>query len=89
MDLKIVIDFSLLLAVTIGLVEVVKRLGLNAKFAPVIAILVGLALSIVVYFLQGTQLLSAILTGLVVGLSSVGLFSSVKSVGQGIRGDIS
>lgn len=87
--MQIVIDFSLLLGVTIGLVEVVKRLGLNSKFAPVVSIIVGLALSILAFYLKGTELLTTIFAGLIVGLSSVGLFSSVKNVAQGLKGEIS
>ena len=79
--MEITITYSLLLALIIGLVEVVKRLGVNEKFLPLFAIGFGLILSCVL----GFGFTTIIINGLMLGLSAVGLFSSTKNVVEGIR----
>lgn len=82
---NLVVSFAVLLAITIGIVEAVKRLGVPEKFAPVVSVVVGLALSALSYFLADTKALLAIVGGLVIGLSAVGLYSGVKNVAQGFK----
>lgn len=60
-------------AVTIGLVEVIKRLEwLPTRFLPLVAVVLG-----IVTFYVGSS--SSILIGIVTGLSAVGLFSGVRA----------
>jgi hypothetical protein len=59
-----------------GLVQVVKPLGLPAKWAPLLALLLGLAGSVGFSYTAGEATLQvAVVQGLVVGLSSSGLYS--------------
>ena len=70
-------SFAVLVALTTGLVEVVKRTaGLPTRFVPLTALVAGLVLTGVGGVLDFTPL--TLLTGVAVGLSSVGLFAQTK-----------
>jgi hypothetical protein len=72
-------EITIIVAVIIGLTEVIKRaLGINKRYIPLVAILLGLGLA----FLnrQGMALDITIMTGIVAGLTSMGLYSGTKSV---------
>jgi hypothetical protein len=62
--------------VIIGLVEVAKRIGLNEKYCPVLAVLLGIGFSAL-----GTSVGvgGMLLAGIISGLTSVGLYSGVKN----------
>lgn len=62
--------------VALGLVEVVKRLGISGKYAPVASILIGIGL----VSLTGVAWQAFIIQGIIVGLSASGLWSGTKSV---------
>lgn len=62
----------LVIPVIIGLVEVVKRLGLNTRFLPLVAVVLG-----VVSFYLGYA--ESVLNGVIFGLTAVGLFESVRT----------
>lgn len=65
--------------VLVGLVEVVKRVGLNARYLPLCAVIMGVAGSVC---LNGVSSV-AVIGGIVAGLLSVGLFSGSRaSVGK-------
>jgi hypothetical protein len=68
-----------LVPIIVGLVEVIKRAGMNVKYAPIVAILIGVA---GVLGLTGVSI-EAVIGGVVVGLSAVGLFSSGRTALQG------
>jgi hypothetical protein len=72
-----------LIPVIIALVGLAKRLGLNQKFAPIVAVVLGLAAGFV-YLAPGDSA-KAVLLGLVAGLSATGLYSGVKNVKEGIE----
>jgi uncharacterized PurR-regulated membrane protein YhhQ (DUF165 family) len=67
-------NFLILVPITIGLVEVVKRAGLSTRYAPMFAIVVASAMA---FFLGGTY--DAIAQGIIAGLTASGLFSGVKT----------
>lgn len=70
-------------AIIIGLVEVIKRIGCPTRWLPVIDVLFGLASGIGFYGLaQGYGIVNGILLGLALGLSACGLFSGIKNVAQ-------
>ena len=71
-----VISFSVLVALTSGVVEVLKRLGTAKKYLPLTSLLVGFILTLVGNLTTLTSL--TYLTGIAVGLSAVGLFSQSK-----------
>jgi len=73
-----------LIPVIVGLSELLKKSGLPAKFVPVASLILGLIFGIT-YMAPG-ELKRGILLGLVLGLSSVGLFSGTKNtIFEGVR----
>lgn len=68
-----------LIPVIVGLVQIVKGIGLNARYLPLVAVVLGIA---GVFALDGMTSVNAV-GGIVVGLSSVGLFSGTRSTVQG------
>jgi len=73
-----------IIPIIIAIVELFKRLGLNQKYAPVIAVVLGIIFGFV-YLAPGDPA-KAFLLGLVAGLSATGLYSGAKNVSEGIRG---
>lgn len=71
----------------IGLVEAVKRVGLDAVWATPLAIALGLAISVgyvAAEQLPGSQAwLDAVMWGLALGLSASGLYSGTKKAVEG------
>ena len=68
-------------ALIIGLAQLVKNLGLNTKYIPLVDVLLGLVSGLVVYGLEmKLGLLRGFMIGLAIGLSACGLFSGIKNV---------
>lgn len=83
------ISFAIIVALTIGLVEAIKKSFpvLPSNFMPVIAIVIGICLSICargagIPEFVGMNIWYLVLLGIAIGLSSVGLFSGVKNTIQ-------
>ena len=75
---NLVISFSFILALVIGLVQVAKKY-MSKRWLPLLALVLGILL----FFLRDYQIISKvwgqdIFLGLVVGLSSMGLWSGTK-----------
>jgi len=69
------IEFAVFVALTTGLVEVLKRLATNLeRFLPLFALAIGTGLNLLYYGVSVENLI----IGLVVGLSSMGLYSGTK-----------
>lgn len=66
-----------------GIAELIKNLGFNPKFIPVINLILGLVAGI---GLNTDDIMKGIFVGLAVGLSASGLYSGVKNTKQGIQG---
>lgn len=74
----------------VGLVEVAKRLGLSTRYAALVSLTIGLAISLGAWVAtqageparEGFQ---AALVGLALGLSASGLYSVARAVGNGKR----
>ena len=82
----LVINYSILTAVVIGLVEVAKKLGMSEKFAPLLALILGLGFAFM-GFTANPDLVSTIIGGIIIGLSAVGLYSGTKNVIEGIKNE--
>ena len=68
-------------ALIIGLAQLIKNLGLNAKYIPLVDVLLGLVSGLVVYGHEmKLGLLRGFMIGLAIGLSACGLFSGIKNV---------
>lgn len=65
-------ELAIYIGLTTALVELIKRLGLNSRFAPVLSLLIGLGFA----FYAKADLVS----GLVIGLSASGLYSGQKAM---------
>lgn len=64
-----------------GLVELAKSMGLNTRFAPALAIAIGVVIG---FFFGGYEMASYnILAGVLAGLAASGLYSGVKRTIQG------
>ncbi|WP_338470044.1 hypothetical protein R4Z10_14680 [Niallia sp. XMNu-256] len=70
-----------IIPIIIGVVEVVKRVGLPIKYSPLVSLLLGLVFGI----LYVQPLLDGIIVGLMVGLSATGLYSGSKNVFRSSR----
>lgn len=70
-------------ALIIGIAELIKRLGFNPKFIPIINLALGLVAGI---GLNTEDIGKGIFVGLAVGLSASGLYSGVKNTKEGIQG---
>lgn len=70
-----------LVGLIIGLVEVLKKLGVPQNLLPVADLIFGILFGIVVYgYSFGFGTIKGILVGLAFGLSACGLFSGIKNV---------
>ena len=65
-----------------GIAELLKGLGFNAKFVPIVNLVLGLAAGII---LNQDDVLKGVFTGLAVGLSASGLYSGIKNTKEGIQ----
>lgn len=70
------LDTTIIVAVIVGVTEIVKGVGLPSKYAPLIALGLGLTAS---FGTDGFTTVSAF-TGLVYGLTASGLYSGAKAL---------
>lgn len=67
-----------IIPVIVGLIEVAKIGGLPKRYAPILAVVLGLLAGIV--YLEPESIKGGILQGVAVGLASVGLYSGTRNV---------
>lgn len=79
----VILLISLTVAIITGSGEAVKVAGLPTKLLPLFSILVGIPAGVFVVFPE--NLTYGIVSGIAMGLSAVGLFSSVKNLGEFIE----
>jgi len=68
----------IVLGLIVGLVQAARLIGLPTKYAPILAIVLGVIMSVV--YLGNNSIKNGILIGLWLGLGSVGLYSGFKNV---------
>jgi hypothetical protein len=73
------IEFAVFVGLTTGLVEVIKRTIGFERYLPLCALIIGVGLNILYY---GVSVENSIL-GLIIGLSSMGLYSGTKTTIKG------
>lgn len=73
------LSFIALSGLTVGLVQLVKTLGLPSKFSPLIAVVFGVGLALLASLETHVGPVSSIFSGLIIGLTSVGLYSAGKT----------
>lgn len=69
-------EIMVVVPVVIGLVQIVKNIGLPSRFAP----LTSIALGIGALMLDGVVWQAAVVQGIIVGLVASGLFSGSKAL---------
>jgi hypothetical protein len=79
----------LLAPLIVGIVEMAKRAGMATRWAPLLAVMLGLVISVWWGVGQGQSgavaWLGMVLRGLALGLAAVGLYGSGKTVVEGVR----
>ena len=71
-------------ALIIGLAQLVKNMGVPAKWIPLLDVVLGLMSGVIVYgFEYDLGILKGVMLGLAIGLSACGLFSGIKNVVKG------
>lgn len=85
------VSAPVIIAVITALVQILRGFGLRSKYAPAAAALLGVlaAYAYDANYEQKWDWFERLVTGLTWGLSSVGLYSGVKNVSQGISGGAS
>ena len=61
----------------VGIVELVKKLGLPSKFCPIVGVVLGVVIGMV--YVSPTDIAKGVLVGASLGLSAVGLYSGTKN----------
>lgn len=73
-------------ALIMALAELVKRLGLDARWIPLVDLMLGILSGVVIYTIYtGLQVIEGVVLGIALGLSACGLFSGVKNVSEKIK----
>lgn len=85
--MDVTITIALLISIVMGLTQVAKKAGVNHKFLPLIAVILGLGIALTIYYVTDEKLINSIVSGLLIGLSAVGLYSSQKNIREGLRGE--
>lgn len=70
---------GLLIPVVVGLVQVIKTMGLPTRFAPAVGLFLGVGLEAVVATAVPTSIAHVVIVGFIVGLSALGLYSGTKT----------
>lgn len=73
-------------ALIIAFAELVKQLGLQAKWIPVVDLVLGIISGVCVFGLLGEMgIANGLLIGIALGLSACGLFSGIKNVKEAVK----
>lgn len=80
---SLVIDFAVVTATIMALVQVIKAMGLPSKWAPVPSLVLGIAAGVL--YLDPSDWQRGILVGIVAGLSAMGAWSGPKAVTEAVR----
>lgn len=67
----------------VGLIELLKQVGLPAKFAALTSAVLGIIIGIV--FISPDDIKKGVLVGLSLGLAASGLFSGIKNTVEGTK----
>ncbi|WP_315114582.1 holin [uncultured Clostridium sp.] len=76
-------DLAFMTGIVMALSEMFKRFGVSSKFIPVLNLLLGIAAGMVYVFPQDTK--TAVLSGIIIGLTASGLYSGAKNVSEGLQ----
>ena len=78
MDISQTANLAVAILMTTGLVEVIKRAGLNSRYAPLASLLLGtICMYLLSNFVFSPEIISS---GIIAGLSASGLWSGTKAL---------
>lgn len=72
-----------MLPIIMAISEMIKGFGFPKKFIPLVNIALGLVVGF--FAIEADSIVTSVITGLVLGLSASGLYSSSKNVISGIK----
>lgn len=72
-----------LVAIITGLVQAAKGMGYPKKYAPALAVTLGILAG--VFVVHPGNIVEGIVVGLAMGLGAVGLYSGTKNVKEGVK----
>jgi membrane associated rhomboid family serine protease len=81
MDFELIAGVSAIFVI-MAVIEIFKSFGLNQKYSPIFAVILGLVFSFAMAFYGNTVEYESAIKGLIVGLSAVGLYSGAKNTAQ-------
>lgn len=73
------VNLVLSVPMVVALVELAKRTGLPTRWALLLAIALGIALSTASYYWATSGLFAAVMEGLLLGLAAAGLYDAAKT----------
>ena len=74
------------IALIMALAELIKRLGLDSRYIPLVDLGLGILSGVVIYTIYaGHHPIEGVVMGIAMGLSACGLFSGVKNVSEKIK----
>jgi len=71
--------------IILGLVQLARLFGLKEKYAPLLTVALGELASITYYFYRNQTWYEAVIVGLVLGLSAIGLYSGTRETMEAFR----
>lgn len=80
------ISVAVIIAGIVGVVQVAKSSGLPGKFAPLLAL--GLGITAALFLSSTTELAMRIFEGVILGLSASGLYSGAKATTEDIASKV-
>lgn len=76
------------IALIMALAELVKKLGLDKRYIPLVDLGLGILSGVVIYTMyMNMHPVEGVVLGIALGLSACGLFSGVKNVSEKIKED--
>ncbi len=72
-----------LVPIIMGLIELLKRVGIPKRLTPLFAVLIGILSGL--YYISPDDPKKAVMLGIVLGLSSIGLYSGTKNTYEGFK----
>src|SRR5947209_11309899 len=83
MDTMLLFGIAVIPAI-VGLVQVVKDLGVPSNYAPLLAVCFGLLAGFAQFYAGRLPWISAAVTGIALGLSAVGLYAGSKTIAANV-----
>ena len=86
MELNAILLYGIpVLALIIGLVKVAREMGLPSKFAPAVALGLGVVGGIAVAYQNGMAPVGGVVIGIALGLMACGIYDQGKYTGEGVQ----